>query len=49
MKNLNFFSNYIEKKLMLTAYHNKNISDKELQEKGIIRVNSWFEIAELLL
>ena len=43
------FGNHIEKKLMLTAYHNKNISDKELQEKGIIRVNSWFEIAELLL
>ena len=34
---------------MLSAYHNKNISDDKLKEQGITRVNSWFEIADLLL
>lgn len=37
------------KKFLFTAYHNKNYTDEELQEKGIERVNSWKEIAEKLL
>lgn len=43
------FGNHIGQKLMLTAYHNKNITDKKLKEQGITRVNSWFDIANLLL
>ncbi len=43
------FGKHIKQKLMLTAYHNKKIDDRELKEKNINRVNSWFEIAELLL
>lgn len=36
-------------KLLITAYHNKNITENELKEKNIIRVNNWKEIAEILL
>lgn len=36
-------------KLLITAYHNKNISDAELKEKNIIRVNNWKDIEEILL
>ena len=36
-------------KLLYTAYHNKNISKEELEEKGIIRVNNWLEIEKILL
>lgn len=43
------FGEHIGKKLMLTAYHNKNISDSELKKQEITRVNSWYEIAKLLL
>ena len=43
------FGDYIGKKLMLTAYHNKNISDNELKTKNIERVNSWYDIAKILL
>lgn len=38
-----------EIKLLFTAYHNKNISDEELKNKGVIRVNSWKEIEKILL
>lgn len=38
-----------ETKLLYTAYHNKNISDKELEEKGITRVNNWIDIEKILL
>ena len=38
-----------ETKLLYTARHNKNISDEELSEKGIIRVNNWGDIKKLLL
>ena len=40
--------NNSEKKILLTAWHNKNIRDEELNEKGIVRVNTWDEILELL-
>lgn len=36
-------------KLLITAYHNKNISEQKLKEENIIRVNSWMDIAEILL
>lgn len=36
-------------KLLFTAYHNKKLSDNELDKKGIIRVNNWNEIKNLLL
>lgn len=38
-----------ELKLLITAHHNEKISDKELKEKNIIRVNNWDEIADILL
>lgn len=37
-----------DKKLLMNAWHNKNISDKELKEKGIVRVSSWHEIEKIL-
>ena len=33
-----------EIKLLFTAYHNVNISEEELKEKNLIRVNDWKEI-----
>lgn len=36
-------------KILITAYHNKEISNEELKEQNIIRVNNWDEIAEILL
>ncbi len=37
-----------EIKLLFSSYHNKDISDLELKEKGIIRVNNWLEVEEIL-
>ena len=45
MKNL---EGKAELKLLYTAYHNKEVSDEELKEKGLIRVNNWNEIYEIL-
>lgn len=36
-------------KLLFSAYHNRKITDNELKQKGIIRVNSWYEIEKILL
>ena len=36
-------------KLLFTAYHNKNINEEELKKQGIIRVNNWKEIKEILI
>lgn len=36
-------------KLLFTAWHNKDLDDDELKEKGIIRVNNWQEIENILL
>ncbi len=36
-------------KILFSAWHNKKLTEKELKEKGIIRVNDWKEIEELLL
>lgn len=38
-----------EKKLLFTEFRNKNITDKELEEKKIIRVNNWLDIKKELL
>ncbi len=35
-------------KILFTAWHNKNISDEELQKENIIRVNNWQEIEKIL-
>ena len=36
-------------KLLYTAYHNKNISNEQLEKQGIIRVNNWLDIKKILL
>lgn len=36
-------------KLLFTAWHNKDLTDEELKEQNIIRVNNWKEIASILL
>ena len=36
-------------KLLYTAYHNKNISNEDLEKQGVVRVNGWNEIKEVLL
>lgn len=36
-------------KMLYTAYHNKDISDIELKDKNIIRVNNWIDIKNKLL
>ena len=38
-----------EKKLLFSAYHNKNIPDEELKKDGLIRVNNWKEVEKILL
>lgn len=38
-----------ETKLLFTAWHNKNYSDIELKEKGVIRVNNWKDVEKILL
>lgn len=38
-----------DKKILFTAYHNKNISDDELKKNTIIRSNNWKKIKNLLL
>ena len=43
------FGPYMGRKLMFTAYHNKQLSDKLLNEQGIERVDSWYDIANILL
>lgn len=36
-------------KLLFTAYHNKDLSDEYLQSMGVIRVNNWLEIKDILV
>ncbi len=38
-----------DKKLLFTEFRNENITDEELKEKDIIRVNNWLEIKKELL
>jgi len=39
----------ISTKLLFTSYHNKGISDEELESNNVKRVNDWLEIEKLLL
>lgn len=43
------FGENIKQKLLFTSYHNERLSDDELRKKGMVRVNNWTEIAQLLL
>ena len=36
-------------KLLFTAYHNKNLDDEYLKSLGVIRVNNWLEIKDILV
>lgn len=36
-------------KLLFTAWHNKDLTNDELEKRGVIRVNNWKEIGEILL
>lgn len=36
------------KKILFTAYHNKEISNEELNKDNIIRANNWLEVKEIL-
>ena len=38
-----------ETKMLFTAYHNKTITDEELKQNGVIRVNGWKDIEKILL
>ena len=38
-----------ETKILYTCYHNKDVSDIELKNKNIIRVNGWNDIRKILL
>lgn len=37
------------KKLLYTAWHNKDLSDDKLKKQNIIRVNNWHDIEDILL
>mgnify|MGYP001851748207 FL=1 len=36
-------------KLLFTSYHNKMLTEEELKQKNVVRVNSWADIAKILL
>lgn len=36
-------------KLLFTAWHNKELSNEQLEKENIVRVNNWKEIGEILL
>lgn len=38
-----------EQKLLFTAYHNKEITEQELEQEGLIRVNGWQDVEKILL
>ena len=37
-----------DKKILINSWHNKNIKDEELNERGIVRVYTWKEILDML-
>ena len=47
--NIKHLQNNTEQKFLYTAYYNKNYTDEYLKQNNITRVNSWKEIADLLL
>ncbi|MBP3285117.1 MAG: hypothetical protein J6M02_06415 [Clostridia bacterium] len=46
---LSNLSGKAETKLLFDAYHNRNITKEELENCGVRRVCSWYEIEEILL
>ncbi len=38
-----------ELKLLFTAYHNKNLTEEDLEKQNVKRVNDWKEIEKILL
>ena len=48
-KTENLEGNNKRMKLLFTAFHNKNINEKELKEQGLIRVTDWKEVEKILL
>lgn len=46
---LSNLSGNAEVKLLFSAYHNKNISEEELKNKNVTRVNDWKDIENLLI
>lgn len=38
-----------KKKILFTAYHNKDMKDEELEKEDLIRANSWLDIEKILL
>ena len=38
-----------DKKLLFTEFRNKKLTDEELKNKGIIRVNNWLDVKKELL
>ena len=52
--NIGNLNNDIEMRILFPSYHNKDITDEELNEKGIIRAgtdwrNGWNEVKKILL
>lgn len=41
--------NNTKRKILFSAYHNREISDEELKEKGIERAKNWLDIKNMLL
>lgn len=46
---LSNLSGNAEVKMLFTAYHNKELTNEELKENGVIRVNGWKDIEKILL
>lgn len=46
---LSNLSGNAQMKMLFTAYHNKELTDKELEKNGVIRVNGWKDIEKILL
>ena len=38
-----------DKKLIFTEFRNEKLTDIELKEKGVIRVNNWLDVKKELL
>ena len=38
-----------DKKLLFTEFRNEKLTDKELEEKRVIRVNDWLDVKKELL
>ena len=36
------------KNILFTAYHNKEISDEVLLDRGAVRANNWMEVVKII-